>query len=54
MAWQEDGTLEAILGDTALLEALLEVLCGVTRPKEADDEIRVALSESLEMLVSGD
>ena len=49
---QEDGTLGAILGDAAALEALLDALCGVTGPKERDSEARAALAEAVELLVS--
>ena len=49
---QEDGTLEALLGETAALTDMLEALCGVTRAKEGDAEVRISLAESIEMLVS--
>ena len=40
-----------MLADTAALETVLEALCGVTAAKEADEEVRVSLAESVEMLV---
>lgn len=49
---QEDGTLEPLLGETTALIDMLEALCGVTRPKEGDPEVRTSLAESIEMLVS--
>lgn len=49
---QEDGTLDSILEDRAPLEMILEALCGVSRAKEQNDDVRVALAESIELLVS--
>lgn len=49
---QEDGTLDSILKDTRSLEMILEALCGVAQAKQPSDEVRVALAESLELLVS--
>ncbi len=48
---QEDGTLGDLLEDTASLENILELLCGVTRKKEGDAAVRNSLAESIEMLV---
>ena len=48
---QEDGTLEALLSDAAALGEVLEALCGVTRKREAEADIRNSLAESVEMLV---
>ena len=44
--------MEAMLGETAALTDMLEALCGVTRAKEGDAEVRTRLAESIEMLVS--
>ena len=49
---QEDGTLDSILDDTRSLDMILEALCGVAQAKQQSDEVRVALAESLELLVS--
>ena len=49
---QEDGTLDSILEDRAPLKMILEALCGVSRGKEQNDDVRVALAESIELLVS--
>lgn len=49
---QEDGTLGDLLADTASLENILDLLCGVTRKKEGDAAVRNSLAESVEMLVS--
>lgn len=49
---QEDGTLESIVEDQAPLELILGALCGVTKAKEQDTDVRVALTESTELLVS--
>ena len=48
---QEDGTLEALLSDAAALGDVLEALCGLTRKREAEADIRNSLAESIEMLV---
>ena len=49
---QEDGTLDSILEDTRSLEMILEALCGIAQVKQQSDEVRVALAESIELLVS--
>ncbi|CAL8460767.1 g298 [Coccomyxa elongata] len=49
---EEDGTLGDLLEDTASLENILELLCGVTRKKESDAAVRNSLAECIEMLVS--
>ena len=46
--------LDSILGDPAPLSIILEALCGVTRAKEQNSEVRVALAESTELLVRQD
>ncbi len=52
MGVQEDGTLNNILEDTRSLEMILEALCGIAQAKQQSDEVRVALAESIELLVS--
>ena len=49
---QEDGTLDSILDDTGPLGTLLEALCGVAQAKQQSDDLRIALAESIELLVS--
>ena len=50
-AIQEDGTLETLLADTTALGDVLEALCGLTRKREAEADVRSCLAESIEMLV---
>ena len=49
---EADGTLGSLLGSTAWLAALLDVLCGAHKVRrEVDDGVREALSETVLMLV---
>lgn len=43
--------MDSILEDTRSLEMVLEALCGVSRAKEQNDDVRIALAESIELLV---
>ena len=52
MGVQEDGTLDNILEDTRSLEMILEALCGIAQAKQQSEDVRVALAESIELLVS--
>ena len=52
MTMQEDGTLGSIVDDTGPLGMILEALCGVVQAKQQSDDIRIALAESIELLVS--
>ncbi len=48
---QADGTLGEIAIEKAVLSEMLDVLCGLTKPKDADSRVREALSEAILMLV---
>jgi hypothetical protein len=45
---EQDGTLEAVLSDSAVLQRLLQPLSG-EEPKEVDDTVREALAESVQV-----
>ena len=52
LSLQQDGTLEQILEQRHQLQQVLAQLCGAGAPKEANDNVRAALAESILMLVS--
>lgn len=45
---EQDGTLESVLSDGAVLQRLLQPLSG-EEPKEVDDTVREALAESVQV-----
>ena len=48
---QPDGTLDALLSNTATLSSILAALCGLQQPQEPDAEIRERLADSILLLV---